>query len=56
MRLLNFDFNADPDPTYYSNADPDPASPKMMLISNLVMPIMLVNRLGMKCSPTAKGT
>jgi hypothetical protein len=26
LKLLNFDFNADPDPTIYSNTDPDPAS------------------------------
>ncbi len=26
--LLNFDFNADPDPAFHSVADPDPASPK----------------------------
>jgi hypothetical protein len=25
-KFLNFDFNADPDPAFYSNADPDPAS------------------------------
>jgi hypothetical protein len=25
LKLLNFDFNADPDPACYSNADPDPA-------------------------------
>ncbi len=25
-KLLNFDSNADPDPTFRSNADPDPAS------------------------------
>ncbi len=26
LKLLNFDFNADPDPAFNSNADPDPAS------------------------------
>jgi hypothetical protein len=26
VKLLNFDFNADPDPAFHSNADPDPAS------------------------------
>jgi hypothetical protein len=25
LKLLNFDFNADPDPAFNSNADPDPA-------------------------------
>ncbi len=25
LKLLNFDFNADPDPAFHSNADPDPA-------------------------------
>jgi hypothetical protein len=24
LKLLNFDFNADPDATFYSNANPDP--------------------------------
>jgi hypothetical protein len=24
VKLLNFDFDADPDPAFYSNADPDP--------------------------------
>jgi hypothetical protein len=26
LKLLNFDFNADPDPAFDSNVDPDPAS------------------------------
>ncbi len=26
LQLLNFDFNADPDPDFHSSADPDPAS------------------------------
>jgi hypothetical protein len=26
LKLLNFHFNADPDPAFYSNANPDPAS------------------------------
>ncbi len=26
LKLLNFDFNAVPDPAVHSNADPDPAS------------------------------
>jgi hypothetical protein len=26
LKLVNFDFNADPDPAFHSNADPDPAS------------------------------
>ncbi len=26
LKLLNLDFNADPDPAFHSNADPDPAS------------------------------
>ncbi len=24
LKLLNFDFNADPDPSFHTNADPDP--------------------------------
>jgi hypothetical protein len=24
VKLLNFDFDADPDPAFYSNADPEP--------------------------------
>ncbi len=26
LKLLNFGFNADPDPAFHSNVDPDPAS------------------------------
>ncbi len=26
LKLMNFDFNADPDPAFHSSADPDPAS------------------------------
>jgi hypothetical protein len=26
LKLLNFDFNADPDPDFHFNADPGPAS------------------------------
>jgi hypothetical protein len=29
---LSFDFNADPDPAFYSNADPDPASKNMQIL------------------------
>jgi hypothetical protein len=25
IKLLNFDFNGNPDPAFHSNADPDPA-------------------------------
>ncbi len=37
-KLLNFDFNVDPDPAFHSNAygDPDPAS-KIMRIHSLPM-------------------
>jgi hypothetical protein len=45
IKLLNFDFNADSDPAFRSNAepDPDPACEKKMLIPGDLQRICLHN-------------